>query len=135
MRYALEISRSEIAVIAGSLDRPPPHPGRGQDAEAPEERWGAVHDLEITLLSPGLPQRVGEDQDPAPGVVRVVGAGIVLEDVDGAMTDASHGAPVQVAEVDQQVGRNPSALPVDLLRFVHPRWDRVPLFVRNVAEP
>ena len=59
-----------------------------------------------------LDARAGHDQEAVLGVVGVVGAGVVLERVDALVAaDRADRAPREVAEVDDEVGRDA----VDLL--------------------
>ena len=68
------------------------------------------------------------------GVVRVVGPGVVLEDVHGAAADLADAPPVEIAEVDQQVGWDAAALGVELLGPVRDRADRPAVLVPERLE-
>ena len=57
-------------------------------------------------------------EDPVPIVVRLVRAGIVLEGVDRPDADRPDRAPIEIAEVDDQVGRHAVDDAVDLLGAV-----------------
>ena len=55
------------------------------------------------------------------GVIAVVGAGVVFLDVKRRVADAADRAPVEAAEVDDQVGRYVTDLAVRLFRPEHER--------------
>src|SRR5213594_4322172 len=75
-------------------------------AEQREERRGDVVDRDVGEFAAqrGFFASGGEDEDAVPVVVGFVGAGVVFEGVDAGHADGADGAPVEVAEVDDQVG-------------------------------
>src|SRR5215831_16825608 len=64
-----------------------------------------------------------EEEDPLPVVIRLVGAGVVLEGVDAAHPHGADGAPVEVAEVDDQIRRHAVHGTIELLGTVRLRAD------------
>jgi len=62
-----------------------------------------------------LPLGIVHDEDAIDGVVGVVGAEVVLKGVDTVQAHAAYRTPVQVAEVDDQVGGDVATLGVDIL--------------------
>ena len=64
-----------------------------------------------------------------PVVVGVVGTGVVLEGVDAAHADRADRPPGEVAEVDDQVGRDAAHLAVEVLGSKRLRADRPALRV------
>src|SRR6266850_1847785 len=78
-----------------------------------------------------LGARRREHEDAVPVVVRLVGSGIVLEGVDAAGADGADRAPVEVPEVDDQVGRHAVHLPVEVLRAMGLRADVPPARVHD----
>src|SRR5206468_4182794 len=71
----------------------------------------------------------GEDEDAVPVVVGFVGAGVVFEGVDGAHADGADRAPVEVAEVDDQVGGDAVHLAVEILGAVGLGADRSSVWI------
>ncbi len=69
------------------------------------------------------------DQDSVRRVVRVVGPGVVLAEMDPSPADRADRSEAQVPEVDEEVGSDPANLPVDLLREEDARSNRTSLLV------
>src|SRR5487761_1562174 len=57
------------------------------------------------------------DDDAELRVVAVIGAGIVLEGVDRAVSDAAHGTPEEIAEIDDQIGSHAVDFMIDFFRL------------------
>src|SRR5579885_3190303 len=74
------------------------------------------------------------DDDAKLRVVAVIGANIVLKGVDRAVTDGADGTPVEVAEIDDQVGRNAVAFLIDFLRLVDGGADVDAVGINNSLE-
>src|SRR5262249_48514292 len=79
--------------------------------------------------------RGGEDETPMLGMVTVVGARVVLLDVQTWVADAADGAPGESAEVDNQVRSHAAHVRVDLLRLEHEATHGSPLIVGESLEP
>ncbi len=61
-------------------------------------------------------RRVVPDEDTLLGMVCVIRPGVVFEYVDLAMTNRSGAPPVEIAEVDDQIGGDVLAFFVDIFR-------------------
>ena len=97
-----------------ALARASPRADRSRAARAPSARCRAGA---CPRARPGSMPGPARMNSPVLRVVRVVGAGVVLEGVDALVAaDRADGAPEEVAEVDDQVGRDAVDLGVDLLR-------------------
>src|SRR5262245_60299368 len=107
-RKPVRMSTATVRVLTGSSYWPPREPVGHRLPEQVEQRRGDVVDRDV---GEGPAQRrVGagrrEDEDAVPVVVRLVRPGVVLERVDAAHANRADRAPVEVAEVDDQVGRD-----------------------------
>src|SRR5215831_3633917 len=96
--------RMSTATVRMSSDRTPREARRYRVAEQAEERRGDVVDRHVVEHPAERRVHAGrrEDEDAVPVVIRFVGTGVVLEGVDAAHADRADGAPVEVAEVDDQ---------------------------------
>src|SRR5437762_10210232 len=76
-------------------------------AEQPEQGRRHVVDGDLREKAPqrGLATGGREDEYPLPVMVRLVGAGVVLEGVDSPHPDGADGPPVEVAEIHDQIRR------------------------------
>ena len=86
---------------------------------------GAMSSRWASTRTAGLDARAREHEEPVLRVVRVVGAGVVLEGVDAvAAAHRADRAPEEIAEVDDEVGSDAGDLRVDVLRLVDDgrRW-------------
>ena len=84
-----------------------------------------VDELQPVDLAGPLTRQPLHDEDPVAVVVRAVGAGVVLVGVEAGVADRADRAPLEVAEVDDQVGRHAAHLGVDVLRLEHLRAERL----------
>jgi hypothetical protein len=64
-----------------------------------------------------------------PVVICLIGARVVIEGIYTAQADAAHGPPVEVAEIDDQVGRHAIDGAVQFLRPIRPGAKITPLGV------
>src|SRR5678809_123074 len=63
------------------------------------------------------------------GMVGVIRAGVVVEDVHGRISHRARAAPVQVPQIYDKVGRDAAALAINLLGVERARTDGLPIFV------
>src|SRR5947207_7210801 len=85
------------------------HVGRNRDVELFEDGGGHVHQLQtIHLAATGALFGVGIvlDDHAVLGVIAVIGAGIVVDGVDGIVADGAYGAPEEITKVNDQIGWN-----------------------------
>ena len=124
-----------VAAREGSCDEARAfHLGRNGLAEQLEQRRSDVAQVALGPTT-RLDALSGENVEALVGVVGVVGAGVVLEDVDGAGADLADASPVEVAEVDEEVGGDAAARSsVEVLRAVCDRADRPALVVAERLE-
>ncbi len=78
-----------------------------------------------------LGARRREDEDAVPVVVGLVRPGVVLEGVEAAHADRTDRAPVEVAEVDEQIGGDARDGAVEVLGPVSPGADAAPARIRD----
>ena len=95
----------QAAAMTTGPRRGSPLPSRGHGSPSRARIVGATSRRSRSGPAPRLDTRRREHVQPLVGVVRIVGPGVVLEHVDGAGPDLADRAPVEVAEVDEQVGR------------------------------
>ena len=109
-----------------------PRPGRrpGRASAGPAGARASWRTVGATSTSAASSQRPGRDAgarhhpQPVPRVVGVVGAGVVLERVVAPVAERAVAAPREVAEVDDEVGRDAAALAPEVLGAVDARADR-----------
>ena len=83
-----------------------------------------------------LDSRAGDDVETVLGVVRVVGARVVLERLDPLVAaDRPDRAPEEITEDDDEIGRDALRIAVELLGRVDRGRDRVPGVVRDRRDP
>ena len=90
-----------------------------------EDRRADVDELQPVDLARPLPGQALHDEDAVAVVVGPVGAGVVLVGVEARVADRADRAPLEIAEVDDQVGRDAAHLGVDVLRLEHLRAERL----------
>src|SRR5262245_38195374 len=112
-----------------SADRLPGEVRRHRLAEETEERRRDVVDRHVgeRATEGRRGARGGEHEDAVPVVVRFIRSGVVLEGVDAAHADRADRAPVEVAEVDDEVRRDAVHAPVEVLGPVRLRADVAPV--------
>ena len=76
----------------------------------------------------------GEHVEALVGVVRVIGTGVVFENVHCPRPHLSDAPPEEVAKVDEEVGRDPVPLGIELLREMRHGADRASLIVAEGLE-
>src|SRR5439155_1818878 len=103
-------------------DRLPQQPEQGR-------RHVVNGDLRQEAAQRGFAASRRENENPLPVVVRLVGAGVVLEGVDAPHPDGADGPPVEVAEVHDQIRRDAVDGSEEVLGTVGLRADRAA--VRN----
>src|SRR5207245_10393341 len=101
-------------------DGPGQGPGRVEVVEGKDGRTH-VDEAESLDLAGGLAGSAVHDEDAVPVMVGPVGAGVVLVREQTRVADRAHGAPRQVAEVDEEVGGDAADLRIDVLRLEDPR--------------
>src|SRR5260370_21880747 len=63
--------------------------------------------------------RIVSDHDAKLGMITIIGRGIILKGIEGAMAASAERAPGEITEVDDQVWREPVTFFVYFLRLVH----------------
>ena len=119
----------------GCLEQVPPAHGC-RDVEPEQIEDGRRDVEEVHVLSIGDRNvGTGQDQEAVLGVIGIVGPGVVVERVDALVAaDRADCPPVEVAEVDDEVGGDAVHLSVDVLRPEDLRVDRVSVLVRDSGE-
>src|SRR6266851_3061385 len=94
------------------------HIGRDRHAQLLENGGSHIHQLQAGQFSPAdsfVNGRIMLNHDTELRVVAIVRAGIVIKGVNGTVPDRANRAPEEIAEVDDQVGRNAIDLVVHFL--------------------
>src|SRR5579863_6819714 len=117
----------EFLSFCAALKRFPLHIGRDWNPQLFQNGRGHVHQLQAAqLATAGTLVGVGVvfDDNAELGMVAIVWAGIVVKGVDGTVTNGANRTPEEVAEVDDQVGRNTVDVLINFLWFedCRPHW-------------
>jgi hypothetical protein len=100
-----------------------------------QERRSQVQQADLFHRTLKRAARRRQDERAVLGVVAIIGPGVVLLDVERSIADLADGTPVEIAEIDNQVGGYVADLAVNLLGLEDARSHRLALVVHCGFEP